>query len=152
MEACHLCPRGYRFGLTLLHRHFNIEPSERLVTVGNTSIPWGPEDYGVENRPLGKVIPYTFIFEEPGRLAPFEYNFVVHERVNSVINISAATKAFVRELGALLFSLKLEKVLGLRTVTEVEGNRAEFTVGRANIFIQVEKMVGFQCFYLLELY
>ena len=152
LEACHLCTRGYRFGLILLHRHFNMEPSERLVAVGNTSIPWGPEDYDAKNRRLGKIIPYTFIFEEPGRVAPFEYNFVPHEKIKSVINISAATNAFVQELGALLFSLKLEKVLGLRTVTEVGGNRGEITVGRANIFIQVETLVGFQCFYLLASY
>lgn len=30
---------GNRFGITLLHRHFNMAPSEKLVSVDNTSVP-----------------------------------------------------------------------------------------------------------------
>ncbi|PPQ91854.1 hypothetical protein CVT25_000790 [Psilocybe cyanescens] len=28
-----------KFGITLLHRHFNMAPSEKLVSVDNTSVP-----------------------------------------------------------------------------------------------------------------
>ena len=138
----------FRFGLTLLHRHFDLAPSEKLVAVEKTSVPWGPGDYDpdVKDEALGKVIPQSFIFSAPDRLVPFEYGFFTHDVLNKgVINIAAASKAFVEELGTLLFSLKLEKVLGLRTASEhPEGNPIEFTVGRANIFVEVDQPVGFR--------
>jgi hypothetical protein len=126
-------------------------PSERLVAVDKTSVPWGPSDYDRrrEDGSLGKVIPQAFAFLEPGQIAPFEYTFFTDEAMSKeVINIATATKAFLEELGTLLFSLKLEKVLGLRTASELKGNFIEFTVGRANIFIEVEKPVGFRCYHV----
>ncbi|KAM6494590.1 hypothetical protein JOM56_009213 [Amanita muscaria] len=114
--------------------------AKKLVSVDNTSIPWGPGDYEREDGTLGKIVPQAFFFLAPGRIAPFEYTFVSHEQISNAVHIAAATKAFVEELGTLLFSLQLEKVLGLQAVSpELQGNHIEFTVGRANIFIKVEK-------------
>lgn len=30
----------YKFGLSMLHRHFNLSPGEMLVDYGGTSVPW----------------------------------------------------------------------------------------------------------------
>jgi hypothetical protein len=128
-----------QFGVTLLHRHFDLDQSERLVEVGKTSTPWGPSAY--ENTYLGKVIPQAFIFSAPGQLVPFEYTFFTHEAMNSgtIIDISSATKAFVDDLETLLLLFQLEKVLGLRTRPETSAKyEVEFTVDRANIFIELE--------------
>jgi hypothetical protein len=128
--------RNTRFGVTLLHRHFDMDESERLVTVHNTSTPWGCQDYS--DHPLGKVLPQAFIFTSPDKIVPFEYTFFTSNISNNIILFETATKAFLAELGACLFSLQLEKVLGLRVHPgPQEKRKVEFTVNRANINIEM---------------
>jgi len=127
-----------KFGVTLLHRHFDMDADEKLVAVGNTSTPWSSD--AIENGTLGKVIPQAFIFSAPDQIAPSEYTFFTNDALTTAISIGSAPKAFVEELGSLLFALKLEKVLGLRTVSGRKASHdVEFTVGRANIFVELDK-------------
>jgi len=127
-----------KFGISLLHRHFDIDESERLVAVNDTSTPWGHEAYS--NHKLGKVLPQAFIFTSPDKIVPFEYTFFTPNLLDNVTLFESATKAFLTELGLCLFSLQLEKVLGLRVHPGIQKKlKLEFTVNRANINVDIDK-------------
>ncbi|KAF8810781.1 hypothetical protein BYT27DRAFT_7253403 [Phlegmacium glaucopus] len=131
-----------KFGVTLLHRHFDIDESERLVAVNDTSTPWGCEAYN--NHALGKVLPQAFIFASPDKIVPFEYTFFTRNLLDNVTLFESATKAFLTELGLCLFSLQLDKVLGLRVHPGSQKKlKLEFTVNRANINIDMDKEASF---------
>jgi len=128
-----------KFGVTLLHRHFKMEPSERLVAVRDTSTPWGPDAYNTH--PLGEVLPQAFIFTAPDTILPYEYTFFTTESLGKAVRFKDATRAFLVEIGSLLFSTGLATFLGLRVHPgdELKQSKLEFTVERANININVDE-------------
>ncbi|KIM41075.1 hypothetical protein M413DRAFT_28156 [Hebeloma cylindrosporum] len=96
-----------KFGLGLLHRHFDMEPSERLVELNNISTPWDETDA----QSIG------------GALLSHSWDALL-----------STFGEFLAELYAKLRALGLDKTLGLRAHPGPDfDGLVEVTVGRANI-------------------
>lgn len=123
-----------RYGVALLHRHFNIGPTNRLVEYNNTATAWdAPDDTtdGYEQYE-GHVVPRSYLFDEDGSPRPYEFAFVYD---NNTSPISEDT-GFVSEFHSLLSQHGLEKVFGLRTLEGHDpGLSIEVTEGSANIML-----------------
>ncbi|KAF5712166.1 phosphotransferase enzyme family domain-containing protein [Fusarium mundagurra] len=57
----------HAFGLILNHRHFDMNPDERLVEYRGTSVPW--------TRLLDKAKPSSWLFAEDGNCLPYEFHY-----------------------------------------------------------------------------
>ncbi|KAI6355348.1 hypothetical protein MCOR25_008234 [Pyricularia grisea] len=127
----------HTFGLTMLHRHFDMAPNERLVEYGATSTPWELESDKNTIKPhcwvLGQdgVSPYEFRYDPQNNATELEIDFnspkiqaFAHEFIQLVDKIG----------GTGLFGICAHP--GARQFT----NRLEFTEGRANITIPMEEV------------
>ncbi|RDL30699.1 uncharacterized protein BP5553_10044 [Venustampulla echinocandica] len=61
-----------KLGVGLLHRHFDLEGSEKLVEFNNISLPWNSDREDSHNG--GKVLPSAWVVRNGG-LIPYEYYF-----------------------------------------------------------------------------
>lgn len=114
-----------RFGLAMMHRHFDLAPSERLVEYLGTSTPWTGSSSGM-NEPQ----PVMWAFDREGLLRPTEYRYsaMIDDKFDS------NELEFLAKLKAELASRGLAHVFGLARYPgdNFEGS-CEFTQGRANI-------------------
>ncbi|KAH8745787.1 hypothetical protein F5883DRAFT_263645 [Diaporthe sp. PMI_573] len=117
-----------RFGLAMIHRHFDLEPTEKLVEYGGTTTPWSGGVSGMK-----EPQPAMWAFDDEGLLRPTEFHY-------SETQDSDFTDK------DLEFIAKLKTELNLRGLTHVFGlarypgdkfdGSCEFTQGRANINLQ----------------
>jgi hypothetical protein len=66
----------HKYGISLLHKHFPIQATERLVDYHHVASPWmvGSETALVIPRYEGAIVPRTFRFFG-GRVTPYEFSF-----------------------------------------------------------------------------
>lgn len=118
------------FGLILLHRHFDMEPTERLVEFGNVSVPWDVTSNGEE---MGKIQPVSWRFVGGG-IVPYEFTA---NQLGQLLE-GCDYDAFVNHLSNALQSMRLDHTFGLCRMTSsaIHGHPTmEFTSGRANVTV-----------------
>ncbi|KAJ8127960.1 hypothetical protein O1611_g5677 [Lasiodiplodia mahajangana] len=118
------------FGFVLLHRHFDMEPTEMLVAFGNVSVPW---DVKCNKSELRCIAPISWRFTAEG-IAPYEFT---GEETTSLPH-GPDYDEFARELGEILRDMHLEHLLGFCRIggSTIESPATmEFTSGRANITV-----------------
>lgn len=119
--------------MCLLHRHFNMSASEKLVELGAVSSPWqyAQDDSNVVG---GSVVPRSWVFCQ-GRLFPFEFGY--NEGLTKPVYKAMPDKpAFYTELNELLVKHGLEDLLGLtlNTGDAMPGTvKLEKTFDRSNV-------------------
>lgn len=123
-----------KFGLGLLHRHFEMAPSERLVEYNSTSTPWDAAD---AQNIGGMLLSQSWLFGD-NQLVPYEFcyshgNAARAQRLSQDATLASMGR-FLEELHAMLLAFGLDKTLGLRRHPglQFEG-LVEVTAGRANI-------------------
>lgn len=144
------------FGVALLHRHFALEESQRLVEVNGTSTPWTvPEDANKSTsagtgttvqKYGGQIRPHLWMFapatstdgaKDTAQLTPSEFFF--DRSCNESSNPKALDKlkpSFIQQFAAVLATHNLLGTLGLyliRPESLSDTMRAEVTEGRANV-------------------
>ncbi|RXW16080.1 hypothetical protein EST38_g9774 [Candolleomyces aberdarensis] len=130
-----------KYGISLLHKHFSMDPTERLVEFHNTSTPWsigeGNTDATLRHHD-GFIVPRTFTFKDDespdaGLPMPYEFEFTYDEPKA----FTETEMAFFKAFAALLVAYKLQDILGICLLTDANNDfPLEITEGRANIMIK----------------
>lgn len=142
------------FGLQLLHRHFPMASSERLVEVGRTSTPWDVGNVKPDGSVMqGLVLPKTFRLgtESDGPMfEPYEFRYILDGETAPADPNHPDNRAFFQELVGILKKHSLENVLGINALTpEIKPLRGfvgepkwlrEKTIGRANINFPISEL------------
>ncbi|KIX10552.1 uncharacterized protein Z518_01635 [Rhinocladiella mackenziei CBS 650.93] len=126
------------FGLSIIHRHYDLEPGERVVELENVATPWRVPDADKMSIFGGHIVPKNWAYLD-GLLHPFEFQYRP-EATNPHPEVPCLTTAFVAELHHVLALHDLLGVYGLALLPEnaqdeTAPGRLEFTAGRANITI-----------------
>lgn len=118
------------YGVSLLHRHFDMEPKERLVEYHDVSTPW-VLDSNESVVPVlgGYVVPQNFKVDN-GKLSPFEFAMQYDQPAGTPVPTE-----FVQDLAQVLDAGDLSGVLGLRKRSPESDLTLEVTQGRANIMV-----------------
>ncbi|KAI1733388.1 hypothetical protein F4680DRAFT_46796 [Xylaria scruposa] len=134
------------FGISLLHRHFDMDDDEVLVEHGSTSTPWKlPQD--PTNFMAGRLVPRSWRFEagnEGAHLQAYEFGFQPHRSDDAAGNPVEAYSHFIQDLSSILANHSLISVLGLMVVPsdylpspDHEQIKCERTFGRANVVFDI---------------
>ncbi|PPQ93385.1 hypothetical protein CVT25_007094 [Psilocybe cyanescens] len=117
-----------KLGLGLLHRHFDMEPSEQLIELNNISTLWGATD---ANDIGSALLENSWLFSN-NELVPYEFIYQHGEFTQD--SMLAALDGFLVELYAKLSALGLDKTLGLRRHPGPDfDGLVEVMVGKAKI-------------------
>lgn len=119
-------------GIALLHKHFSIRPTERLVDCRSISAPWdvGNETDTSIRKYDSFILPRSFRLIQ-GKFVPYEFDF------SDVDSPCQVDRKFLSELSSLLYQHGLDQVLGIRTLDKHDSGLAvEVTEGRMNIMIR----------------
>ncbi|KID68916.1 hypothetical protein MBR_08919, partial [Metarhizium brunneum ARSEF 3297] len=119
------------YGIALLHKHFDIRPTDRLVDIQNVSSPWetGGDIEPVLKKYHGVIMPRSLRFSN-GMLKPYEFDFVEEERSMNM------DENFLEKLLQFLQHSELDQVLGLRVLDSRDpGASIEVTERNSNIMI-----------------
>lgn len=114
----------------MLHRHFDIQPGERVVEFGNVSTPWMVADE--ERLNGGRIVPRSWRFLD-GKLRAYEYGF--NHPGQQDYSEADLPPAFVHEVGAFLTEASLDGVLGLNSIGGQDTGRIELNGGRVNFTV-----------------
>ena len=126
-----------RFGISLLHNHFPLEPNERLVTFGNAAVRWNLETTtaGWQNV-HGSIWHFT-----PDGVVPVEFTYAPPSG-KEVSSLSEAEHGpFLSNLYSVLVEQGLENTLGLCALDgkDIDSPATlEVTSGRANLTLDVD--------------
>jgi hypothetical protein len=119
------------YGIALLHRHFPMEESKRLVEYHNVSTPWetGGDTSVVTAKYDGFIVPRSFRYREDC-FQPYEFGF-------STTNSSGTlNEQFTKDLALLLRRYGMDELLGLRVLEQRDSDLSlEVTEGNANIMV-----------------
>jgi hypothetical protein len=119
-------------GIALLHKHFPIRPTERLVDCRSISAPWdiGDDTNAVTRKYESFILPRSFrVVKE--KFVPYEFDFSDADSPHQV------DQAFLSELSSLLYQHRLDQVLGLRVLDKHDSElTVEITEGNMNIMIR----------------
>jgi len=126
-----------KFGLAILHRHFDLAPNERLVEVNDVTTPWDVNEAATVE---GSITPTSWLFSG-NSLVPYEYAFVDSKSATALGEQPSAFPAFIAELGTALKALKVQRYLALTAHPgpDFKGS-VEFTVGRTNVSVASDRM------------
>ncbi|KAL1878147.1 hypothetical protein Daus18300_002063 [Diaporthe australafricana] len=129
-----------KFGVGLLHRHYDISPNEKIVELGPVSTPQVVGDD--EEITGGSVLPHTWRVHE-GELKPTEFRFVAQRDVAGTQRAEFPA-GFVQELIAVIESAALENVLGINMIKRGgdQEKTMEITYGRSSIIIPAVPVEG----------
>lgn len=142
------------FGLQLLHRHFPMTNSERLIEVERTSTPWDVKNLGPDGSVMqGRVLPKTFRVgadSDGDMFEPYEFRYFLNGETALADPNHPDNRAFFQELVGILKKHSLENVLGINALTpEIKPLRGfvgepkwlwEKTIGRANINFPISEL------------
>ncbi|KAL2071340.1 hypothetical protein VTL71DRAFT_12575 [Oculimacula yallundae] len=122
------------FGLILLHRHFDLDETERLVDYGGTAVPWRL------SKASGNIRPSTWLLTADGGIRPYEFYYTsVRDEATEPDLANADQLAFFDALKTLLRKYNAEGLWGLcRYPGDDFPGRVEVTEGRANINLMPE--------------
>ncbi len=117
-----------KLGVGLLHRHFELEDSEKLVEFNNISLPWTSNG---DDHSGGKILPSAWAVKDGG-LTPYEFYYSPLGR-DTHFNFDTA-EPFVRQFIQAIGESNFEQTLSLRLFPgEGFSGALEITEGRANI-------------------
>lgn len=130
------------YGVSLLHRHFDMSPEERLVESGNVSAPWS---YHQPSSSLfgGSVVPRSWMYSSADRAfypIEFGYNAQLQQTYPSTPPSDMANgTAFLDEFCTLLEQYNMTDILGLTTMSpNAPGTmKIEKTWGKTNVVFTV---------------
>ncbi|KAL9049616.1 MAG: hypothetical protein Q9162_007132 [Coniocarpon cinnabarinum] len=125
-----------KFGITLLHRHYDIEPHERVVQHGPVMWPW---DIGTTQNQVtvalngnGYVKPRAWRFAGLDNV-PFEYEYTAVDKDHELTD---AELDFLGEFAKEIHRLGLQDLLGIRDVQNLDKKHTlELTVNRCNVMV-----------------
>ncbi|KAH0542351.1 hypothetical protein FGG08_003289 [Glutinoglossum americanum] len=122
------------FGLILLHRHFELDQNERLVSYGDTSVPWQLSKISKN------IMPSNWLLSGDGAIRPYEFCYTPAMDEATGPNLANSDQqAFFDALIELLHKHKAEGLWGLcRYPGDGFPGRVEITEGRANINLRPE--------------
>lgn len=128
------------FGLSLLHRHFDLSSKEILVEYRGTSVPW--------EETLGKTSPYiqpsNWALAKSGIFRPFEFHYSMRD-ADEDTGVPANSKylSFVQSFGNLLHEEGVADLFGLckYPCDDFKGILAQFTNGLF-IVISIRLLIG----------
>lgn len=128
-----------QYGVALLHKHFPLTPTERLVEPYHTSTAWNIDDTNVELAVVpkyeGLIIPRSYMFRD-GSTFPYEFSFVPHVAADTAA-YPKENEEFFKAFSALLTSLGLDDVFGVRCLDEYDPRfSVEVTEERTNIMME----------------
>ncbi|KGQ11534.1 hypothetical protein BBAD15_g2733 [Beauveria bassiana D1-5] len=125
--------------ICLLHRHFDLSPSEKLVELGAVSSPW---QYAQSDSDVigGSVEPRSWVFRN-GRMFPFEFGY--NEGLAPAVYQPLPEKpAFYAELNDLLLKHRLTDLLGVTLNIQDSATdtvKFEKTFDRANVVFTIQR-------------
>lgn len=120
-----------KYGIGLLHKHFPIKMTERLVDYHKTSSAWeiGIETASSVPKYEAFVVPRSYRFFG-GEVTPYEFGFA------ETIHSAKEDNEFLQHLSDLLDRLDLKNVFGLRVLDDYDPNYSmEVTEGNSNIML-----------------
>lgn len=122
------------FGLTMLHRHFDIDPDQLMVEYNGTSIPWNAH----ASNGLEKPKPLTWGFDSNGSLIPTEFKY---SNIQDNVEIGQDEFSFVATFKDLLQKEGLVKLFGLCIYPgdDFKGTY-KITINKANINLQPDNI------------
>jgi len=119
-------------GVQLLHRHFSLGNDERLVDVGNASVPWS----NVGSEALdSRIIPVSWAFKGDS-YHPYEFKFIppTQARRSQELQEPTIQEPFLVEFNEALKTHHLQGILGIRSLKgDFKRPEMEITNGRSNI-------------------
>jgi hypothetical protein len=127
------------FGLILLHRHFELDQNERLVSYGDTSVPWRLSKISKN------ITPSNWLLSGDGAIQPYEFCYTPAMDEATGPNLANSDQhAF---FGALIRLLRKHKAESLWGLCKYPGDdfpgRVEVTEGRANINLRPEDVSNY---------
>ncbi len=129
-----------KYGISLLHRHFDIGRDEVLVDVNGTTTAWKAyqSDLAMEDsrfeRYGGFVAPHSWMVVGSGHIMPYEFRFYNNNAEQPDVPSLSVEPSFVDEFSAILREQGLDQVLGLCSFDrEPRVRLVEVTEGEANI-------------------
>jgi hypothetical protein len=127
------------FGLILLHRHFELDLNERLVSYGDTSVPWQLSKISKH------IMPSNWLLSGDGAIRPYEFCYAPAVDEATGPNLANSDqRAFFGALLELLYEHKAEDLWGLcRYPGDDFPGRVEVTEGRANINLRPEDVSNY---------
>ena len=126
------------YGISLLHRHFEMNANEVLVERDSVSTPW-PMPLGTSSFMGGHISPRSWLYDRDGAtLRPYEFSFHVGDKTPVVEGFND----FVSDLHVVLEAYGLTSLLGLSRLRPEdyifdEQKRMEKTFGRANMIFDL---------------
>ncbi|RXW16475.1 hypothetical protein EST38_g9379 [Candolleomyces aberdarensis] len=129
-----------KYGVALLHKHFPIEPTQRLVEFHNTATPWFIKESkkgGAFPHRDGFIVPRAFRFDgaDSSEAKPYEFSFTYEEPKP----LTDTEIAFFKAFWTIIIGFQLQNVLGICTLgnePEKDKYQLEITEGKANIMIK----------------
>ncbi|OTA93918.1 hypothetical protein M434DRAFT_30424 [Hypoxylon sp. CO27-5] len=119
-------------GIILLHKHFPIKPTQRLVDCRNISAAWeiGDDDNAVVSKYDNFILPRSFRLLH-GEFVPYEFEFSETDSLQQI------DQDFLSQLSSLLYVYDLDLVLGLRSLDTHDSDlTVEVSEGNMNIMIR----------------
>ena len=129
-------------GVGLVHRHFSISPSEKLVEFNNITTPWSGiklnsnHSAKIPNSANGLVTETSWVLDANDKWMPFEFSFDP-QGTTTVVNLEGSQyQEFLQEYTTALKQNGFDKILGL-TAWPGAGYTGglEFCSGRGNIVL-----------------
>lgn len=123
-----------KIGLCLLHRHFGLDGTEKLVEFNNVSLPW--QDNGSET-PMtvgGHILPSSWLIQDD-KVMPYEFFFSAPGKEKTSLDLAIPeNRAFVNEFVQAVKDADLAGCVGLRVCPEGDfDDTLEIQQGRANV-------------------
>jgi hypothetical protein len=119
-----------RFGVALLHKHFSIDESERIVGYYHSSTAWKVDHQG-HSAPqyAGLIVPRSFRLYH-GSIAPYEFGYS-----NSMV-VPSLDHDFLKKAFEMFKQYGLDQTFGLRCIDKrVSDLSIEVTEGKTNIML-----------------
>jgi hypothetical protein len=133
-----------KFGVVLLHRHFDLQRNEALVDVNGTSTAWKiDESSGATcfDKYGGQILPYSWAVRD-GQLTPYEFTFCntqSQRRNRPGLAVYDDDNRFVEEFIRLVESQGLSGVFALSRASKSPNKVLEVTEGGANVTFEVSE-------------
>ncbi|KAI0818295.1 hypothetical protein GGR55DRAFT_674128 [Xylaria sp. FL0064] len=124
------------FGLSTVHRHFDLTPQERLVEYHSIATPWEEPKHLADVD--GHILPANWTYLD-GVLTSYEYRFTTTSEMERG-PVPTLPTSFVESLYDMLREHGLESRYGIALLPEGAHDpsnppRLEFTAGRANVTV-----------------
>lgn len=123
----------HRLGTGLVHRQFDLKPSERLVNFNGVATPWTYLSHG---HFLGrKMTPIAWCIDANGDYVPYEFSFGLSKDAASLD--LGNFEPFLEEFRDALKTVGLERTIGLRALVE-EGTQQQAKINVSSPLLEAK--------------